>query len=178
MLLVFALLSVMLYAAGRYFFPAPESRGLKPFTKGYSVTRLSMDMTDENGHIMTRVKAPSMVYYEDSRVTEIESPSITLLTDEGGRWLFTSPQGEYRDDEDVLYFSGAVEALQKDANDQTLVRINTRRLRVDPRSKTAITDAPIKITQPRLLLTGTGAELDFNREEFEVKSNVHAEFNP
>jgi Protein of unknown function (DUF1239). len=99
-LLIFAVLSVGIYQG---FYRDGADVDYEPFTKGYALTDVVMQSTDETGQVVTRLKSPSMTHYLDNEQTMIEQPIVELFT-EDNTWLLQSPSAVYQRNDQFYTF--------------------------------------------------------------------------
>lgn len=176
-LLIFMLIAVLSYFVWQFAFVEIEESKFKPFTKGYSVSDVLLEITDESGQITTVINSPLLLYYADTEITEITKPQVVLKGSDGKSWMFESDKGRYIDSQFELFFPGDV-VVQNDAlNIENKITLNTSALTVDTENHTAQSEAFIGIKQNNMFFNGVGSFINFSTQEIEVKSNVHAEFN-
>ncbi|MCX7544600.1 LPS export ABC transporter periplasmic protein LptC [Marinicella gelatinilytica] len=171
LLLLFALSSVAVYQG---FYADSSDSEYEPFTKGYALTDVVMQSTDDNGQIVTSMQAPSMVHYLDNEQTIIEQPVVRLFTDEN-TWLLNSPKAIYQRNKQNLFFPDQVKVSSEQA---PKVTIESSQLTVDLTSKKGSTPAMIAMQQPGGSLRGVGALILFTTKQIEILNNVYAEFEP
>lgn len=178
-LFFFLILAVLSYAVWQLYFSDKKTLQLEPFTKGYSLAGIDMNITDERGNISTHVSASQAIYYEKEELLDITQPVVVMYSKESEEeWRFSSSTGEYRENEKAFFFPDnvlIVGVLDKTEND---VRIKTSALLVKPNLNSANTENDIDIVQSSMMMQGKGALLNFNNQEFEIKENVKAKFIP
>ncbi len=176
-LVLFGVLAVVSYALYNKYFGGEASQLFQPFTRGYALTGVTIETTDEQGQIMTTIQSPAVIHYADSEKTLIEQPNV-VLHDKGGDWVFQSLVGEINAQQTQIFFPDEVLInLENQANTQTeeLV-INTSALTVDMTNKTGKTEAELQMSQVGSLVKGMGAVVDFNQQEIEILSEMYAEY--
>ncbi|WP_395376089.1 LPS export ABC transporter periplasmic protein LptC [Marinicella sp. W31] len=178
-LIFFAILALISYAVWQRYFKAEENEEIEPFTKGYALEGVEMDITNELGMVTTRISSPSMVYYEDQSVLHMKEPQVLMYSAEDDDWQFTAPTGEYHEEKKMLVFEQEVNltSLPK-AEGVTPIHIVTSGLSVLPDNNTATTENDIAIDQAEMRMSGNGALINLNLQEFRIKRNVKAEFIP
>lgn len=176
-LVFFTVLAVLSYAVYDAYFSTQSTTPFEPFTKGYALTGVTIETTDEDGKIMTTIQSPSVIHYADSEKTVIEQPNITLYEDEGD-WVFQSKTGEINAEQTQIFFPDAV-AINLTApvkNNSQPMTINTRGLTVDVTKKMGQTDADLKVIQVGSFIQGVGAVVDFGQQEIEILNKMYAEY--
>lgn len=146
----------------------------EPFTKGYALTEVTMNITDETGRISSTLKAPNLVHYVDTEITVIEQPRVTVFADTGN-WYFSSPIAEFTRLEDRLFFPKEVTIHSQD---EPVIELHTSVMTVDLTTELATTEAAIKMRQPGTEMQGIGAKIFLNTQVVEIMDNVYAEFEP
>lgn len=176
-LLIFMLMALLTYSVWQFSFVEVEESKFKPFTKGYSVSDVLLEITDENGQITTVINSPLLLHYADTEITEISKPQVVIKAADGKKWIFESDKGQYIDSRFELFFPGDV-VVQNDALDiEKKITLNTSALTVNTENQTAQSEAFIEIKQNNMFFNGVGSFINFSIQEIEVKSNVHAEFD-
>lgn len=169
--LVLALVSVAVY---QRFYQNDGGADYEPFTKGYALTDVVMQSTDDEGQVVTRMETPNMTHYLDNEQTMIEQPTVQLFT-EDNTWLLQSPNAVYQRNEQLLYFPDQVTVESQQAPQ---VAIISSRLSVDLKTKEGSTPAEISLNQASGMMQGLGAHILFNSKQIEILKNVYAEFQP
>lgn len=170
-LLVLALASVAVY---QRYYQSDAGTDYEPFTKGYALTDVVMQSTDDSGQVVTRLQTPNMTHYLDNEQTLIEQPNVQLFT-ENNTWLLQSPNAVYQRNEQLLYFPDQVTVTSQ--QDPKVV-IDSSQLSVDLITKEGTTPSEITMVQDIGLMQGLGAHILFNSKQIEILNNVYAEFKP
>ena len=178
-LFFFAALALVSYVVWQRYFKAEENESIQPFTKGYALEGVEMDITNESGMVTTRISSPSMVYYEDQSVLHMKQPQVLMFSAEEDDWQFTAPTGEYHEEKKMLLFDQEVNLISlPKAEGVTPIHVITSGLSVLPDENTASTENDIAIDQADMRMSGNGALINLNLQEFRIKRNVKAEFIP
>jgi len=147
--------------------------------KGYALGGVERDSTNELGQVTTKIAAASMVYYEGQSVLHMQRPQVLVYSTEEEEWQFTAPSGEYHEEKKMLVFSQQVDLISMPkSEDVSPIHIRTSGLSVLPDDNTASTENDIAIDQADMRMSGNGALINLNLQEFRIKRNVKAEFNP
>jgi len=170
-LLVLALASVAVY---QRYYQGDSGTDYEPFTKGYALTDVVMQSTDDSGQVVTRLQSPNMTHYLNNEQTIIEQPSVQLFT-EDITWLLQSPNAVYQRNEQLLYFPNQVTVESQQA---PKVTIDSSQLSVDLNTKEGTTPAEISLNQATGMMQGVGAHILFNSKQVEILNDVYAEFQP
>lgn len=176
-LLLFSLLALCSYAVFENYFSVDSETQFEPFTKGYALSGVTIQSTDETGQYVTTIKSPSVIHYADTETTVIQQPEIKLHEAEGD-WLFTSDLGEINRQQTEMYFPNQVLIdLLGVAQGSDEINIVTEQLTVDLTKKTGTTPALLTLTQVDTLIKGLGAVVNFQRQEIDILSEMYAEFD-
>lgn len=110
--------------------------------------------------VFTLVERPKLVFYQD------DEP-----------WLVIAQKGKMTsaDQKIELWQEVLVKHVSKTG---ITTQINTEKLVIDPVSRFANTDEPVKILSDRIELEGVGMTADFNKEKIRLLSNVHGIHDP
>lgn len=173
-LLAFALLAVGSYAVYETWYSEDSAFAYEPFTKGYSIEGVVIRNSDEDGRIISTIKAPSVIHYADSGVTVINQPSYRMHQDSGD-WVFSSATGEINQAQTQLYFPEDV-LLELDVAAAEKVAVKTSQLTVDLDQQIGSSPGNLTVTQPGVLLQGVGSVIRFKQQEIEILEDVYAEF--
>ncbi len=173
-LIVWIAIAVLSYAIYDGLLGTPDGIVYEAFTKGYALTDVTMNTTDETGHISSTLRSPSLIHYVDSEVTVIEQPRVTVYAD-SGNWYFSSPVAEYTRLEDHLFFP---EDVTIQSLGEQSIELQTSGMTVDLAAELATTEAVIKMRQPGIHMQGIGARIFLNTQIIEIMDNVYAEYQP
>ena len=174
--MLFSLLAILSYAVFEKYFNDESTQQFKPFTKGYALTGVTIQSTDETGQFITTIESPAVTHYADTEITVIQQPNIRLHEAEGD-WLFTSDVGEINPQQTEIYFPNQVFINLLDteqASDE--VNIMTEQLTVDITEKTGTTPALLTLSQIDSSIQGVGAVVNFHSQEIDILSEMYAEF--
>ena len=172
--MLFALLALGSYAVYETWHSEDNGVAYEPFTKGYSIEGVVIRNSDENGHIVSTIQAPSVIHYADSGVTVINQPTYRMHQ-ASGDWLFSSATGEINQAQTQLYFPDDV-MLELDGLPDEHVAVKTSELTVDLDNQTGTSPQKLTVTQPGVLLQGVGSVIRFKQQEIEILEDVYAEF--
>ena len=175
-ILLFGLLAVSSYAVFEKYFNVESVQEFEPFTKGYALTGVTIQSTDETGQFITTIKSPAVTHYADTEITVIQQPNVRLHEAEGD-WLFTSDVGEINPQQTEIYFPNQVLINllgMKQASDD--INIMTEQLTVDITEKTGTTPALLTLSQVDSNIKGVGAVVNFHLQEIDILSEMYAEF--
>ena len=173
-LLTFTLLALGSYAVYETWHSEDSGFAYEPFTKGYSIEGVVIRNSDEDGHIVSTITAPSVIHYADSGLTVINQPRYRMHQ-EAGDWVFSSATGEINQSQTKLYFPQEV-LLELDVAEEDKVSVNTRQLTVDLDQQTGSSPENLTVSQPGVLLRGVGSVIRFEQQEIEILEDVYAEF--
>jgi LPS export ABC transporter protein LptC len=173
-LMVFALLALGSYAVYETWHSDDSGYAYEPFTKGYSIEGVVIRNSDQEGHIVSTITAPSVIHYADSGRTVINQPSYRMHQ-EGGDWLFSSASGEINQAQTEMFFPEAV-LLELDVAAEDKVSVKTSQLTVDLEQQTGSSPEQLSVSQPGVLLKGVGSVIRFKQQEIEILEDVYAEF--
>lgn len=177
-LVLFVILAVVSYAVFEKYYSTNDKKMFQAFTKGYAISGVSIETTDENGDIVSTIKSPSVIHYADTEKTIIEQPNVTLH-EKDGNWNFNSSMGEINAKQTQIFFPNQVFVNLVSTENKKIVddlSINTSALTVDMINKVGSTSEILQMTQIGSMIRGLGAIVDFNQQEIDLKSEMYAEF--
>ncbi len=175
-LLLFGLLAVLSYAVFEKYFNDDSTQQFEPFTKGYALSGVTIQSTDETGKIVTTINSPAVTHYADSEKTVIQMP-IIKLHEAAGDWVFTSDIGEINPQQTEIYFPNQVVIdLQGVEEESDEVNIVTEQLTVDVTKKSGTTPALLTMSQVDSVIKGLGAVVSFQQHEIHMLREMYAEF--
>ncbi len=169
---LFAVLALVIYAVWNYYFNREEIKKDKPFTKGYSVEKIEMRMTNQEGELSTKFKSPSLIRYTDSPVLFIDSPTVWTYENNTEKWLIKANKAELNTQTDKVELIDNVNAHS--LNEKEPMDFSTNFLTLDLTNKKAQTTAGISMQQAQFSLQGQVAHIDLKNKIIEVNNNVKA----
>ncbi len=169
---LFAVIALVIYVVWSYYFNREEIKKDKPFTKGYSVEKIEMRMTNELGQLSTRFKSPSLIRYTDSPILYIDSPTVWTYEDNHENWLIKANKAELNTETNKVELIEDVNAHSLDANESMVFSSNN--LVLDLSQHKAQTSHGVFMRQAQFSLTGQVAHIDLKKKIIEVNNNVKA----
>jgi len=117
-----------------------EARAVDYRVRGFEVVRMTSD-----GMPAHRLRATSLRHFTDDDTTELESPRLTVFQNDAPPWEVDALQAWMSADGSLILLTGdvVIERAGDSANPPT--RLETRELRVQPRTDYAETDAPVRV---------------------------------
>lgn len=131
-----------------------------------------------DGRERITLRAPRLSRRTDDESLDIVDPTFLLPDSEGHHWELRARSGWVSDDGDRLVLHGGVEASSPADGPQPATRIATETLTVLPDRHLAQTVAPVRLSQPGLVMTGTGMELDTASRHLRLLSQVKTRYEP
>ncbi len=110
--------------------------------------------------------------------TNLESPKLTLHTDDGDPWYVTAEQGELSERGTLLKLWPNVRIWQEDSSGQQLTELTTTHLEIRPREKIISTDAEVSISSPQGRLDAKGMIVDLENKRIELLNRVRGYHEP
>ncbi len=128
----------------------------------FNASRLEHYREEENeaANIFTLVDKPKLVFYQKDEPWFVQAQK--------GKIVSSTRQIE-------LWSEVSVKHTNKEG---VVTQIDTEILHIDPISKLAKTDEPVKISSDKVEITGKGMLADFVDQKLQLNSNVHGFYDP
>jgi lipopolysaccharide export system protein LptC len=154
--------------------PPPVATGLRP---DYLMHDFEIISLNEEGNESMALRAPLMERNATNQTMNITTPLFLLPDADGNAWQLRAKTGWVNADGDELRLRGDVVGDSPQGID-TPTRLQTTHLNVFPRRNLAVTDAKVTLTQPGVILTGVGFEVDTQTRRYVLKSQVQSRYVP
>lgn len=137
---------------------------------------------NQQGDIEYTLSSKQIRYFDDTEndtgIVEYDQPKLIFFGDvESATIVLSAQSGISDDDGETIELSDNVQIIQEAENDQQN-QLTTESLTIFPAKKLAETDKPVMITEPNGTTTATGLKADFNKQSFELLSNVRGNYAP
>ena len=157
---------------------AAAPTGDEPPRADYVLMDFRMVALDKQGQEQVTLEAPRLSRQPGDESLDIHTPTFLLPDGQGHHWTLSADSGWVSPEADELRLTGNVEGRSPDQGSLPDTRINTDSLAVLPDQNLARTDAPVRLSQPRLTQTGTGMELDTATRNLRLLSQVTTRYEP
>ena len=128
------------------------------------------------GNLERHLSIQALQHLTKENLSELTSPSITLIAEDGEELTLNSQLGRLHDDENTLDLSGQVNVAHNPAL-ATASTLQTEQLTVLRDEKVIKTDAPVTILNQKHSTTATGMVINYNAQTTELLSNVKGTFH-
>lgn len=169
-ILFFLFAGFLTYSVWKYYFDREPEVQDKPFTKGYSVENLELQVTDENGDFVAKFVSPNLMRYTDSDTVHVEKPRMYAYSNQQESWQFDSLKADYDHKRNTVKMMQDVSVKQLNSAKQ--IQLKFQNLLVDLHEKKAETDSGVELEKETFNMVGERAWFDFINEKIEVKGNV------
>jgi len=178
-IVVLALLAAALQIAAWMFRPREEPRAfVGPPRSDYTLSNFSIDALGDDGQLSFRVSGPRLTHKEDDGSVYVDTPDYVMLDNSGNTWIGKSDAAWVNKDGTIMRLDGHVE-MHRQAHDAVKpADIVTSDLTTWPKDKKMETAAPVVMTDPDSILTGTGMKSDLGLKVLELFANVHSILQP
>jgi len=132
---------------------------------------------DEDGNQAYLLTADTGLYYSSDNRFELQNPNLRARTPPTGSepWQLTAEVARSSSGGELIVLTGNVYAWQKTA--AGLNEFFTTDISYTPEKNTAETAAPVKLSSPQGITTGTGMEADFSTETYRLLANVESTYH-
>ena len=133
---------------------------------------------DKQGKESLTLRAPQLARRTGEESFDLQSPLFLLPDDNGHHWQLSAKTGRISAEGDELILREDVLGRSPEQGDMPDTRISTDTLTVLPDQNLARTDAAVRLSQPGLVQTGVGMELDTATRNFRLLSQVKTRYEP
>ncbi|MEE3003355.1 MAG: LPS export ABC transporter periplasmic protein LptC [Pseudomonadota bacterium] len=126
---------------------------------------------DENGKISNTIAAKS-IYQEEELAIKVSDLKLDIFTDT--RYELTANSADWFREENILYLKNGVSGQAK--NEKNEYSIQTENLLVDFKTKIALGEDIVYLTNNGSNVRGKGIKIDFNKKNFNLFSEVSGFF--
>lgn len=127
------------------------------------------------------LRAQRVTHYPAGDLSRLETPSLVWHDGEQGPWQLEAERGTMRpaaaDDAYVLVLQENVHGSTA-LKDGRVLDLYTDSLQLEPASKSAHTDEPVRIENGNLQKRGTGMQIDLNTGRISLLADVRARYDP
>ncbi len=166
---------VLLDNSGRDARPEPEES--VHLGVGYYATRAKLSGTGENGRLLYRVDAATVVQSPGDDTVDLHEVAISYEPTDRRPWSLHADTGEIRADGTIIELSGNVVAETR-SGDVTSATIHTDRLEFFTATDTATTDSVVTIDFAGGAVRGTGMRARLADNHLELLSAVRGTYAP
>ena len=170
-IVIFSMISLLSYGVWKYYFDREKTDIDKPFTKGYSVEKIELRITNEKGELTAKFKSPSLIRYTDNPILYIKAPLFWLYKEGKEQWEMQSEEAEYNAE---LNEVGLYDNLLAQSTTEEQTRFEAMNLLLNLNNKKAHTSDGVRIIQQQFVMTGQNAYFDLDNELLEVNNDVKA----
>lgn len=118
------------------------------------------------------VKAETATYDKDQKIAELDKVNVKLITSDGHVYEMSADKGQIMTQEKNIEIKGSV-IVNSDNGDKFF----TDYIRYSDAEKKFYTDAPVKMENKRMKITGNGLVIFMNKGELSIPSTVKAIIN-
>jgi lipopolysaccharide export system protein LptC len=142
-----------------------QTARLKTHAPDYYFTDAMVTTLDPKGKPESQLTAPRMLHHPDDDSVEVFSPNMLYLPPDGPAWTLQADHAIEPSGGRIVQFDGHVKVQHPGEKGGPPLMIDTDRITLDLNAHTAVTDAPVQITQGGNHMTALGldAYLDDNR---------------
>ncbi len=137
-----------------------------PPRSDYVLNQFTMTALDSEGKLAFVVDAPRLAKHPYLDTFAIEEPRFRIIDASGNNWKASSRTAWVSADAKELRLSEAVAADRVADADSAPLSLRTERLTALLESSRMLSDAPVTITQPGLIMRGIGLDADLKQNRF------------
>ena len=161
------------------FRPHDQARGfIGPPRSDYTLRNFSIDALDEAGKLSFSVTGPRLTHKDEDGSVYIDTPDYVMVDNSGNIWKGKSNAAWVNKDGSIMKLEGHVEMHRQATAKVQPADIVTSDLTTWPKDKKMETAAPVTMTDPDTVLSGTGMKSDLGLKVMELFANVHSVMQP
>lgn len=174
-----SLMIVFVFAFG---FFLPTRTPLPVTKKPNNLPDAWMEMVDatlmnENGQVLMKIHAPKVVHYPENDTSKLTTPEFLLYGRRATPWRIQSGLAIANDGIKQIHLSKLVTLYHPQDDFQPATWVNTDKLVIHPKQRTAETMENVTLTQPNIHLKGKGLSADLESGEIKLLSDTQGEYS-
>lgn len=158
--------------------PAEARQFVGPPRSDYTLSTFTIDALDDAGKLSFRVSGPRLTHKSEDGSVYVDTPDYVMLDNSGNTWKGTSEAAWVNKDGTIMRLDGHVEMHRQPHDKVKPADIVTSDLTTWPKDKKMETAAPVTMTDPDSILSGTGMKSDLGLKVLELFANVHSILQP
>jgi lipopolysaccharide export system protein LptC len=161
------------------FRPHEQSSGfVGPPRSDYTLRNFTIDALDEAGKLSFSVTGPRLTHKDEDGSVYMDTPDYVMVDNSGNFWKGKSDAAWVNKDGTIMKLEGHVEMHRQPTEKVKPADIVTTDLTTWPKDKKMETAAPVTMTDPDSVLSGTGMKSDLGLKVMELFANVHSTLQP
>ena len=149
-----------------------------PPRSDYTLRNFTIDALDDNGTLSFRVIGPRLSHKGEDGSVFVDTPDYVMLDNNGNTWKGKSDAAWVNKDGTIMRLDGHVEMHRQPTDKVTRADIVTSDLTTWPKDKKMETAAPVTMTDPDSVVSGTGMKSDLGLKVMELFADVHSTMQP
>ncbi|HZP65660.1 MAG TPA: LPS export ABC transporter periplasmic protein LptC [Rudaea sp.] len=149
-----------------------------PPRSDYTLADFSIDALDDTGKLSFTVRGPRLTHKEDDGSVYVDTPDYVIVDNAGNTWNGKSEAAWVNKDGTIMRLEGHVVMHRQATTKVKPADIVTSDLTTWPKDKKMETAAPVTMTDPDSILSGTGMKSDLGLKVLELFANVHSILQP
>lgn len=155
-----------------------QTARLKTHAPDYYFTDAMVTTLDPKGRPESQLTAPRMLHHPDDDSVEVFTPNMLYLPPDGQAWTMQADHAIEPSGGRIVQFDGHVRLQHPGGNGEPPLVVDTDRMIVDLNAHTAVTDAPVQITQGDNHMTAVGMEAHLDDNRFLLRTDVRGLYVP
>lgn len=134
-----------------------------------------------DGHVRQALTAASAQHYPDDDTTVFEQATMAFTDPDNPRVDVSADRATLTGDREHVYLRGhakVVRAAEAGEKPDGPITVTSEYLEYMPKEDRAVTDKPVRITDPRGTINATGLELDNRAKTVKFKSRLSGQIQP
>jgi lipopolysaccharide export system protein LptC len=179
-LLAVALLAGVTYWLLRLNMPPtpPATVGPKTHTPDYFADDFSISMLDQTGATQYRIRAKTMVHYEDDENTDTTEPAIRVFSPGNPEVTSTARRGVINGDASIVDLYDQAQILRAPGRGDPPMRADSEHFRFFVNDDVVQTEKPVKLQRGQSVMTGNGMVYNNTTREIRLLGQVRGTIAP
>lgn len=135
----------------------------------HNVTVIQMDA---QGNPSSQLISPQLINYQENNITYSKTPKVTLYDAPSAPWHLTAKYGKAFKGINEIYVWDHVIMHRPAGKNNPPAHLFTDNFTFFPKTKHGFTHAPVKLTQPGMVLTAIGATADLKQKKITLLSHT------
>ena len=150
----------------------PEKQSADYFMEDFTATAMNAKGTPEYA-----ISASYLAHFPHNDTVHMRQPYISVFRDQLDPWQLVSDSGVVSENGTLILLNGEVTMQKGEGSVEKSVTLSTHDLKINTRSKTAVTEKQVKIVRSDSVIEATGMHIDLDSGKLELLANARGQYN-
>lgn len=155
---------------------ADTSKTKKKHSPDYFMEDFTITSMNEKGEPRSILTASKMLHYPDDDSTELDTPFMTMIAENGKPWKIKADRGWVAANNELILLSGNVRIDRVSGPNNRPVKLFTDKLRIHPELDFAETDRPVTMISNKRRTTAIGMRAYVRKGKLQLLDDVHVSY--